>query len=877
MNWPPDEMARVRNCTVRIVQTDGGGSGFFIAPRLIATCAHVLFDGDRPVPSQLTLSGRTVDVDFRGVLRAVADDVALISTSTPRDDFLPVDADLQVGDRIYAWGFPDDYREGDSVTVEYEGPTRTEHPLLKLKGGQIRPGMSGAPLVNQRTGRVCGMISRTRDRRSALGGRGIPATTLQSLVPTLEARRGVGSAVGYGWRQMSSRLALVRDELRTRKVSGSTRLTLDDLLRPGGILMPFRAQALGALDHATFDPAAESADTAVRPVLVLAPPGAGKSTFAYTIFVRLAQTFIDDPDNQAGGHKVPFFIDLRDYREAANQPGFGSLTWLRERLDEVVGTSGLFRWSRISDTAEGGISADAFIILDSLDELLSGRAVSRMTAILDRPMFRRANVICCRTQFYDRYLATVGPFGNSDAVELVLPENASINRYVVSYYSVCFPEMADGLAGRFRQRLESSPELASVCRVPLRLNMALDLLSPGTDDIPADSDLLGLYHAYLTGLLHAEAGKHGSVLMAEQKIRVLEELAWHFYDEGNMGSTDAPPFTDMEFDRFMAQHLPERSFNDRSRIAEDLRTHSVLKVDGSMFSSIQPGTMSFVHKSFQEYLIARWLYNMMSTSAEHTAVAFRQYMSPEVDEFLKEYLRRTRRTPRLLSVIARNCIDALQVNESAQVTSDGRARARMAREQLGYFLGGMNLPFATEFLRGQLGRETDPWLRRGITCGLAIGGNEQYLHAYVEKLRAERAGPPPYEENEVNLGFHLSFCGDQPFEPLAPEHDQGMDSCSRAIRRMVYQLGTEVDRGNWRLNLYTVIDFWRNRPVSRESARRTLLELRPQLTLIIDGLSADDRCRWWPEIAELRELIAELDGGAVPPAATSDPAGRPIR
>ncbi len=44
--------------------------------------------------------------------------------------------------------------------------------------GQVRPGMSGSPLLNQRTGRVCAIVKFTRDRSSDSGGGAIPTRVI---------------------------------------------------------------------------------------------------------------------------------------------------------------------------------------------------------------------------------------------------------------------------------------------------------------------------------------------------------------------------------------------------------------------------------------------------------------------------------------------------------------------------------------------------------------------------------------------------------------------------------------------------------------------------------------------------------------------------
>ena len=116
--------------------------------------------------------------------------MALIALPQAQDDFLIIGAGVQVSDEVYAWGFPDDYPGGDSVTLEYEGPHPVATPTIEVQG---RPGPSGRGRERQwcikRRAALRGMMRLSRDRRRLLGGRAVPATTLESLVPIFGRHR----------------------------------------------------------------------------------------------------------------------------------------------------------------------------------------------------------------------------------------------------------------------------------------------------------------------------------------------------------------------------------------------------------------------------------------------------------------------------------------------------------------------------------------------------------------------------------------------------------------------------------------------------------------------------------------------------------------
>jgi hypothetical protein len=63
-------------------------------------------------------------------------DLALLHVEDVKDNPCAyLHSDVNVGDDLYSYGYTDDYPNGDSATFEYEGPTGTEQPLLKLKAG----------------------------------------------------------------------------------------------------------------------------------------------------------------------------------------------------------------------------------------------------------------------------------------------------------------------------------------------------------------------------------------------------------------------------------------------------------------------------------------------------------------------------------------------------------------------------------------------------------------------------------------------------------------------------------------------------------------------------------------------------------------------
>ncbi len=174
----------LQQCTVKVTLRGGWGTGFFVAPKMILTCAHVVRSaGDRPI--EVWWQQRELKATVEQLVEA--HDLALLRVTLPKDvnpACVYLDAEVRSRDPLYLFGYPDEGdRQGEPRTFNCDGVTGSGGILFNL--GQVRPGMSGSALLNQRTGKVCGMVKFTRDRSIDLGGGGISTDVILAQFPQL--------------------------------------------------------------------------------------------------------------------------------------------------------------------------------------------------------------------------------------------------------------------------------------------------------------------------------------------------------------------------------------------------------------------------------------------------------------------------------------------------------------------------------------------------------------------------------------------------------------------------------------------------------------------------------------------------------------------
>ncbi|MHA5050444.1 trypsin-like peptidase domain-containing protein [Streptomyces sp. SD15] len=164
--------------TVRIESgRNASGTGFFIAPGIVLTASHVVTEDSCEVVWGSHRRPGTVlwrlpeHPPGRGTTNHPLPDLAAVSVlDPPPHPFAELDDDSSVWDGepslLRAVGYSLKYERESWQPEPYENETRGPvliHgvPLLRITDTQLTPGMSGAPVLNLRTGRVCAVVKRS--------------------------------------------------------------------------------------------------------------------------------------------------------------------------------------------------------------------------------------------------------------------------------------------------------------------------------------------------------------------------------------------------------------------------------------------------------------------------------------------------------------------------------------------------------------------------------------------------------------------------------------------------------------------------------------------------------------------------------------------
>lgn len=197
----------LRACTVQVICGNSTGAGFFVAPGKVVTCVHVIKDSanitvrwerDNEGTAEFPVAGSPLRLAGQGRPIEALDeypDIALLDVEG-LDGHPCVRIDTawpENGDTFQVYGYP---REGGTTrltpaAMRYRGKHGNEPTAhLDLASDTIKPGMSGAAVLNLRTGSVCGVVVASRNATRPDGAFAVPWSAIASdLSDVLAANR----------------------------------------------------------------------------------------------------------------------------------------------------------------------------------------------------------------------------------------------------------------------------------------------------------------------------------------------------------------------------------------------------------------------------------------------------------------------------------------------------------------------------------------------------------------------------------------------------------------------------------------------------------------------------------------------------------------
>ena len=186
----PDNFEKLlKSIIVRVIpNNESYGTGFFVAPNIIVTAAHNLSaDGKTSI---ITSAGTKIaaKVIYQGKSSAskiLADscfDAAILEVDYLSQDYAWLNPDINSGDaELYTIGYSPRGVLETEFFCSSGFASSGACDFIKLGHGQAEAGNSGAPLLNLRTGGVCGLLTHTRDGRMGLGAYALPIAKIDAI------------------------------------------------------------------------------------------------------------------------------------------------------------------------------------------------------------------------------------------------------------------------------------------------------------------------------------------------------------------------------------------------------------------------------------------------------------------------------------------------------------------------------------------------------------------------------------------------------------------------------------------------------------------------------------------------------------------------
>jgi transcriptional regulator with XRE-family HTH domain len=314
-------------------------------------------------------------------------------------------------------------------------------------------------------------------------------------------------------------------------------------------------------------------------LMLLGKPGAGKSTF----LKRLAMLC---DAGEFNAKKVPCFVVLRDFAEAAVSPGL--LKYLSQQLENPVAFERLIKEGKL------------LVLLDGLDEVREehGKRILNEIREFSERYPNNIFIVSCRIAAKE-YI-----FEKFTDVELTDFSDKQIADFVGSWYRDLNPEKGKAFLGK----LKEYPRVRELATNPLLLTM-LCLLFNDSADFPSNrSELYGQALDVLLrrwdGTRNIERGQVHKKLSLDRKKDLLSQLAWSTFDSQEYFFKHELAASEISS---YIRGLPNAQVDSEALLLDGQAILQSIAAQHGLLVERARGIYSYSHLSFHEYFAAWWI------------------------------------------------------------------------------------------------------------------------------------------------------------------------------------------------------------------------------------------------------------------------------
>lgn len=622
----PEQEEAIQRACVKVTCDGRSGTGFFVTPDYVITCAHVV--GVRGTSARL--ESEYIETDAHVVSRTdeTYPDIAILQVATApamSPTALPLLDDSQPYDYCYTFGFSD-LNPSDPATLQIAGRSSGSRPLLKFDRGQIRPGMSGSPVINLRTMSVCAVIQETRDRRSDLGAWGLPVSVILETFPWLQTDRGVPPLVLLPYGYYAKRFLQQYEAYALRK----NQLPIVGPMFRADLMNRYITPAFideAGVRHGSIDARLTtwSREPSSKYLVLFGEYGSGKTSVCLKFCHQLLNALV----SSNGDDLLPLFVSLADTADSQSREQ-GILKHLNERYR--LPTQDLDAYAELAARFK------ILLILDGFDEIVSTfdsdvvlRRLSGLTPIL----IPAAKVLLtCRTTAFasERELHSVFPV---DSREVQFLDDLLCGESFLTLFLADFDESqihayvkkTEAHASEaILAKMAAAYDLLDLARRPLLLSMIVKSFSSSNQAWVADRlTAARLYDTYTREWLRHESPR--SELPGSVKLSALCVLAIH------LSAKNVSAIRRDELDSLLTTITP-------------VATSTALDYDfanASFLTRTFDGYFGFSHRSFLEFFLASAIWQELDRQRLHAELG-RQPLGEGVLKFVVELIQESGRS-----------------------------------------------------------------------------------------------------------------------------------------------------------------------------------------------------------------------------------------